>query len=215
MNKKKMLLGLAVCILAIGCNDETREGKLNLSGTTPVRIVDEGGKTVEFVSGAVKVEFGAHSGNTFSVSMEQAGKKAKFSGKVPESSDWNFTLHGKQIGQLVDLTSLRKVQLYGEKHTQIGTGGSCGMNGRTVTEETWQNGNEDWTVAFNDASNGQSIGNFASRREGQSYLVDSRDLYCRERPEHDRPGPRSIVSTPTSTAVKNLSTQVAAGVKFD
>ena len=67
MNKKMILLGIAACVLTLGCDSETREGKLTLSGSAPVRIVDEGGRTVEFVSGPVKVEFGAGSGNRFTV----------------------------------------------------------------------------------------------------------------------------------------------------
>lgn len=210
---KNVLLILAAGFLMLGCDHETRNGSLSLSGSSPVRIVDEGGKTVEFLSGPVKVDFSAGSSRKFTVEMEQGGRKAKFSGKVPESNDWNFTLRGRDIGQWVDFASSRSVSLYGPISTSIGRGGSCGFDGNYVTEESWQKGNEDWTVAFNDANTGAGVGSFKSRREGDSYLVGSRDLWCRENHRHE-PGGRHGLSTAVSS-VNKLTEQLGSGVKFD
>lgn len=215
MKKTSILLSLAACVFVMGCDSETREGKLQLSGSAPLRIVDEGGKTVEFVNGPLKVELSARSGNKFSVSMEQSGRKAKFGGKVSGNSDWNFTLRGKEIGQLVDITSNRKVTLYGEPRKTIGNGGSCGMNGTYVTEETWQSCDEDWKVGFSDVQLTQFVGIFESHRKGESCLVDVRNLYCRERPDHDRPGRDRLRVKATPAAVKTLQAQVDSGIKFD
>lgn len=218
MNRKSLLIGLAAGILMTACVDETRKGQLVLSGAAPVRIIDESGKTVEFVNGAVKVEFSADSGRKFTVSMEQESRKAKFSGRAPNGGrDWNFTLRGREIGQLVDMASRRDVELYGQPSTSIGTGNSCGFDGRWVTEDVWQKGNEDWKVAFTDAQTSQAVGSFNSRREGVDFLISSRNLWCREQPRHDPPfprGPRGNLSK-AEGAVKKLSTLAESGVKFD
>lgn len=211
MTRKSILFSLAACLVAASCDSETREGSLVLTGSAPVRIVDEGGKPVEFVSGQLKIEFDAHSNNKFSITIEQAGRKAKLSGRVPDGDSWNFTLRGREIGQTLDIASRRDIELYGERRTSIGRGGPCGR-GTWVTEEQWQRCNEDWKVAFTDSGDSRSIGTFASRREAQSCLVASRNLYCeREFPDRDRPGP--MVKTPA--AIEKLAAQVEAGVKFD
>ena len=209
MNTKNILLALAAGFMMTACDHETRNGELTLSGSAPLRILDEGGKAVDFVGGAVKVEFAASSNRKFSVTMEQGDRKAKFSGKVPEGNNWSFTLRGREIGQGFDAASLRSIQLYGPISTSIGSGGSCGFDGRWVTEDQWQKGNEDWTVAFTDASSAVAVGGFKSRREGQNYLVGSRELYCRE--EHRRdPGHGRW-----DRMSKNLSSLSDSGVKFD
>ena len=188
MNKWRIIPVLAAAVLMAACGEETRTGKLELSGSAPVRIADEGGQTVEFFSGPLKVEFGASGSRRFTVKLEQAGRTAKFSGKAPDASDWNFTVRGRDIGQPTDFASRRSVELYGPVTTTTGHGMSCGFNGTWITEEQWRKGNEDWTVAFTDAQGGQSLGSFKSRREGDSYLIASRNLWCRERPDRDRGG---------------------------
>lgn len=209
MNRKNILLALTVGFMMTACDKETRKGELTLSGSAPVRIVDEGGSAVDFVAGPVKVEFAASSNRKFSVTMEQGGRKAKFSGKVPEGNDWSFTLRGRDIGQAVDVASRRSIQLYGETSTSIGNGDSCGFDGRWVTEEKWQKGNEDWNVAFTDANSSAAVGSFKSRREGESYLVDSRNLYCREQHRREPGGGR------WDRLSNNLSSLTETGVKFD
>ena len=152
MNRKNILIGMAAGFLMLACDTETRNGELVLSGAAAVRIVDEGGKTVEFVTGPLKVEFGAGSDRKFSVTMSQGERrKAKFSGRAPSGGDWNFTLRGKEIGQLVDIASRRSLEFYGEHWRQIGNGGFCGFDGNWVVEEDYQRCNEDWKVAFSDA----------------------------------------------------------------
>lgn len=217
MNKKNVLLIAAAGFLMLGCDHETRKGQLVLSGSTPVRITDEGGKAVEFVNGGLKVDFRASNDRKFTVELEQGDRKAKFSGRVPESSDWNFALRGQDIGQAVDFASNRSVEYYGPRSTAIGSGNSCGFNGTWVTEEEWQKCNEDWKVSFSDAKTSQSVGSFSSRIEGQSCLVGIRNLYCRERHEHE-PFPHGGRNGRWSNAlgtVKDLSEKAEAGVKFD
>jgi hypothetical protein len=186
---------------------------LTLTGGQAVRIIDQGGSPVDFTTGPLKVTFGADGGRKFTAQLEQAGRKAKFSGKVPDAGDWNFTARGKDIGQPVDLASGRSVTLYGPIATRWGTGGFCGFDGTWETEERWQKGNEDWTVSFADAQTGAALGAFKSRVEGKDYLVDSRNVWCRERPRHepiDRPLPGG--GRRMSESLQNLQD---SGVKFD
>lgn len=185
MKRRNILTIFAAAALLAACGEETRNGQLTLSGSAPLKIADEGGQTVEFYGGPLKVEFGADGGRKFTVKVEQNGRTAKFSGKASGIDDWNFTVRGRDIGQPADFTSKRTVTLYGQVATRWGFGGPCGFNGRWETEERWQKGNEDWGVAFKDAGTGADIGSFASRKEGQDYLIDSRNVWCRERPEHE------------------------------
>lgn len=207
---KKFLPVLAAIALLAACGEETRDGQLTLSGSQPVRIVDQGGSSVDFVSGPLKVQFGADSSRQFTVQLEQSGRKAKFSGKAPDAGDWNFTVLGRTIGQPVDLTSARSVALYGPISTQSGTGSFCGFNGTWETEEQWQKGNEDWSVTFADAQSGGGLGVFKSRVEGKSYLIGTRNVWCLERqprePLPDRGGRRM------SERLQDLQD---SGVKFD
>jgi hypothetical protein len=142
-------------------------------------------------------------------------KKAKFSGKAPSSDDsWNFTLRGRDIGQPIDLESKRDVELTGKPWRQIGEGGSCGW-GRWVTEEEYQNCNEDWKVAFADAATSSALGSFHSRREKLTCHLSSRNLYCRDdgrdipRPPH----PRDFSKVKES--VEKLSVLSEKGIRFD
>ncbi len=185
MKRRDLISILAAATLLAACGEETRNGQLTLAGSSPLRIADEGGKTVEFFSGPLKVEFGADGSRKFNVKLEQNGRTAKFSGKVSGILDWNFTVRGSDIGQPADFTSRRVVKLYGPVSNRWGIGGPCGFNGQWQTEETWQKGNEDWSVSFSDANTGAAVGAFASRREGQDYLIDSRNTWCRERHEHE------------------------------
>lgn len=223
MNRRSILAGVvfAFVVVLLGCDRETRTGELILSGSTPVRIVDEGGKTVEFVSGSVKVEFDAGRDRKFTVIMTQGeSKKAKFSGRAPGNDDsWNFTLRGKEIGQLVDLVSLREIAYYGETWRELRDGGFCGRNGRWLVEEEYQKCNEDWKVAFTDAGTSQDVGVFRSRREGQRCLRSSRNIYCREEYNPQPPIPPRAFSK-ADGAVKAIAAQVQAlpeenGIKFD
>lgn len=217
-SKAPVLLGLMVLIFA-GCEKETRNGELQLSGSTPVRIVDEGGKTVEFFSGPTKVEFSAGSSRKFTVTVSQGDKKAKFSGKAPSSNDtWNFTLRGSEIGQPIDLTSARSIVLIGKPWRQMGRGGMCGRGGTWVTDDEYQKGNEDWSVSFADAANSQSLGAFRSRRENEQYLISSRNIYCEGERDHEPrpPFPRHDRNlSKAQDAVKKLSVLAESGIRFD
>jgi hypothetical protein len=190
--KKKVLPVLAAVALMTACGEETRNGQLTLSGSQPVKIIDqESKKAVEFLSGALKVEFSGDSGRKVTVKLEQGANKAKFSGKVNHEGGWNFTVRGKDIGQPVDFASQRSVELYGPVYTSYGTGGFCGFDGTWMTEETWQKGNEDWKVGFADTQTGAALGEFKSRLTGKSYLLESRNVWCRENPRRD-PYPHPI-----------------------
>jgi hypothetical protein len=209
MTKKFFLPMIAAVALLAACGEETRDGQLTLSGTQPVKIIDQGGSAVEFVSGPLKVQFGADSSRKFTVQLEQADRKAKFSGQAPDAGDWNFTVLGRDIGQPVDLASARSVALYGPVSTQMGTGGFCGMNGTWETEEQWQKGNEDWTVTFADAQSGGNLGVFKSRVEGKSYLLGTRNVWCNDRPQRDPLPDRGRHFS------ESLSKLQDSGVKFD
>lgn len=208
MNRRSTILTVACAIFMAACGEETRNGQLTLSGSAPVRIADQEGKTVEFFSGPLKVEFGASSGRKFTVKLEQDKRTAKFSGKVPDADSWNFTVRGKDIGQPLDFTSRRDIQLYGPISRSWGWGSPCGFNGRWETEEQWQKGNEDWNVSFADAHSAAPVGDFKSRKEGQDYLISSRNVWCRERPDHDRGGRWDRMS-------KQLEDLKPADIKFD
>ncbi len=208
MNRRTMFLTVASAIFLAACGEETRTGQLTLAGSAPVRIASQDGKTVEFFAGPLKVEFGASSGRKFTVKLEQDGRTATFSGKVPNADNWNFTVLGKDVGQPMDFSSRRNIQLYGAVSKSWGTGGSCGFNGRWETEDSWQKGNEDWSVAFADAATSHAVGSFNSRQEGQNYLIDSRNVWCRERPDHDRGGRWDRMS-------KKLEDIKPADIKFD
>ena len=208
---KKFLPVLAAIALLAACGEETRDGQLTLSGSQPVKIVDQGGSTVDFVTGPLKVQFGADSGHKFTVQLEQSGRKAKFSGKAPDAGDWNFTVLGRDIGQPVNLTSARSVAMYGPVYTSWGTGGFCGFDGTWETEDQWQKGNEDWSVSFAAASNSAALGAFKSRVEGKDYLISSRNTWCHERREHE-PFPRHGRWDATSEKLSNMKD---LGVKFD
>lgn len=218
MNRRSILAGVvfsAVFVL-LGCDNETRDGELVLSGATPVRIVDEGGKTVEFVSGPVKAEFSVERDHKFTVTMTQGeNKQAKFSGRAPQDGgSWNFTLRGKEIGQPVDLASTRSLELYGKTWREIREGSFCGRNGRWLMEEEYQRCNEDWKVAFADAETSQDVGAFRSRREGLRCLLASRYIYCREESFPPQPIPPRPLSK-AEDAVKTITRQAADGIKFD
>lgn len=206
MNKSRIALALVAFALA-GCNEEKRNGQLTLAGSTPLKIQDQSGKTVEFVSGPLKVVFDPEGSTKVAIKLEQDGRTAKFTGQVPRGADWNFSIRGQDIGQNVDLDSSRKIELYGPITRTWGTGGHCGFNGRWETEDEWRKGNEDWDVAFADSASGKPAARFKSRREGQDYLISSRNTWCRERPEHDR-GRWDRVSEKLSNLKEN-------GVKFD
>jgi|CXWL01.1.fsa_nt_gi hypothetical protein len=178
-NAFPMILTVAVLALT-GCNKETREGQLTLSGTAPVRFVSEGGKLVEFYAGPTKVEFSANSRDKIAVVVSQQDKKAVFSGKAPAGEDWNFVLRGKDIGQPVDMTSRRQLTYKGKPQTAIVDGGFCGSNGRWVVEEKHQACDEEWTVAFADANTSLALGNFRSFRGDRTCVLSSRNLYCRD-----------------------------------
>jgi hypothetical protein len=216
---------MACTIFMAACVEESRNGQLTLSGSAPVRIASQDGKTVEFYSGPLKVEFGADSGRTFTVKLEQDGRTAKFSGKVPDAGSWNFTLRGKDIGQSLDFTSRRVIQLYGPISTSLGTGDRCSLNGfkdfngsntgEWQTEDQWQNGNEDWSVTFADTNSAAAVGDFKSRREGQSYLIAFRNIWCSFRSDHRgrrRGGPRGDQWNRMHKALEDIK---PAGIKFD
>lgn len=211
MKRSGILLVLAAALATTACNEETRTGGLTLTGSAPLRIADQEGRTVEFFTGPLKVVFDAESGRKVSVKLEQNGRAAKFTAKIPSRADWNFTVKGSDIGQPVDLASTRKVELYGPIYTRIGSGGPCGFDGTYQTEERWQSGNEDWNVAFSDAGTGQPVAAFKSRREGESYLIESRELWCRERHRHE-PFPRGGRWDRASQRINNLNID---SVKFD
>jgi hypothetical protein len=190
MINRRILPLLAAVVLLAACGEETRNGQLTLSGSQPVRVIDQGGAAVDFVSGPLKVTFGAESRSKFTVELEQSGRKAKFSGKIPGGTqDWNVTIKGGDIGQPVDLSSARSVAYYGPVWTSWGMGDPCGMNGRWETEQQWQKGREDWKVSFADAGTGKSLGAFSSVKD-QDYLISSRNTWCRERPMPEPRGPR-------------------------
>src|SRR4051812_45323362 len=113
MNKKTVFLTLAACALALGCDSETRNGSLSLSGSAPLTVIDEGGKAVDCTAGDLKVEFSGSSRDKFTVSLEQGNRKAKFSATVKNGTDGNFTLHGSEIGQAFDAKSTRKGEHFG------------------------------------------------------------------------------------------------------
>lgn len=212
--KAPLILSLTVLMLA-ACGEETRNGDLTLTGSAPVRIVDEGGKTVEFGAGPTQVTFSAGSSRKFTVTVSQGkDKTAKFTGKAPSSDEtWNFTLRGRDIGQPVDMASTRDLELYGPVWRRTGDGGTCGFNGRWVTEEEYQDCNEDWKVAFNDAATSASVGSFHARREKLSCFLGSRNIYCREEP---RPVPmprRPLVKM--DGEIKRLNELTETGVHFD
>ncbi|MBI4347770.1 MAG: hypothetical protein HY553_13015 [Elusimicrobia bacterium] len=209
MKRSRWCIALAAVLVA--CGEETRNGQLTLAGSTPLRIADQDGRTVEFFTGPLKVEFGPDGSRKVSVKLEQEGRVAKFSARVSgRNADWNFTIRGNEIGQSVDLASTRKVEYYGPRENRLGNGGSCGYNGTWVTEETWQRGNEDWKVAFTEAANGSAVGAFASRREGEYYLLEVRHLWCRER--RDFPEPRIPRWDRVSHSIERLQ---ETGVRFD
>lgn len=186
MNRRGIFLIFAAAVAMTACDEQVRNGQLTLDGSAPLRIADQAGGTVDFYSGPLKVEFSPEGGRTVGVKLEQGGRIARFTAKVSRT-DWNFSVKGSEIGQPVDLVSERKVELYGPIYARTGTGGPCGFNGTYVTEERWQSGNEDWSVSFADAGTAQPVGVFKSRLEGVSYLIDSRLLWCRERPQHEFP----------------------------
>lgn len=182
MKRSGILLVLAAALVA--CGEETRNGQLSLAGSAPLRIADQEGKTVDFYSGPLKVVFKAESRSKVTVQLEQGERAARFSAKIPGSRDWNFSIKGSEIGQPVDLESQRSVALHGPVYERTGTGGPCGFDGNYITEERWQAGTEDWKVSFTDASTAQAVGSFASRKE-DTYLIYSRNLWCRERRHHE------------------------------
>ncbi len=189
MKTKKLLLPfVAAFALLAGCGEETRTGQLTLAGSQPLTIVDQSGSKVDFAAGPLKVVFSGDSGRKFTVSLEQGGAKAKFSGRVPDSSgDWNFKARGAELGQAVDVASARAVELYGPTWLQTGSGGVCGIGGTWLTEETWRHGDESWNVDFADAKTGAAVGAFKSVVHGKSYLLSSRNVWCREQPQPNGP----------------------------
>ena len=216
--KKRIILAAIIfpaLLTFIGCDQETRNGELVLAGAVPVRIVDEGGKTVEFMNGPLTVTLDADSGRKFTVTLTQAeARKAKFSGRAPgNDNSWNFTLRGKEIGQPIDLASVRSIKYYGNTWREIRDGGYCGQNGRWRMENEYRQCNEDWTVAFADANTSQNVGSFRSRREGLTCLLNSRTLYCDDYYYPRPPIPPRL--SKAEDAVKTLSSQVGDGVKFD
>lgn len=219
MKRLPLILCLAAAVLA-ACGEETRDGQLTLTGSTPLRLVDQSGKTVEFGAGATKVVFSADSSRKFTVTVSQGkDKQAKFSGQAPSSSDWNFTLRGRDIGQPVDLSSSRSVAYVGQPWTQMRDGAPCGYNGTMLVEDEYQSCNEDWNVAFADANNGQAVGTFRSQRDNQTCLISERDVYCQDRgpyppyPPYPRPNPRRFEKA--QDTVQKLNDLSADGVKFD
>lgn len=208
MKRSRWCIALAAALVA--CGEETRNGQLTLAGSTPLRIADQDGRTVEFFTGPLKVEFGPDGSRKVKVRLEQEGRVAKFSARVAgRNADWNFTIRGSEVGQPVDFTSTRKVEYYGPREVRLGNGGPCGFNGTWVTEETWQRGNEDWRVAFADAGNGTAVGAFASRREGEYYLIEVHELWCRDHREHE---PRQPRWDRVSHSIERFQEQ---GVRFD
>ena len=209
MKKRSIVPLLLGAVLLAACGEETRNGQLTLTGSQPVRVIDQGGAAVDFVSGPLKVTFGADGSRTFTVELEQNGRKAKFSGKVPGGTqDWNVTIKGGDIGQPVDLASRRTVAYYGPIWTSWGMGDPCGFNGRWETEESWQKGREDWKVSFADAGTGRSLGAFASQKD-QDYLLGRRNTWCRERPMPEPRGPR------WNSVAQRLDRFQLDGVRFD
>lgn len=209
MIKRRFLPLLAAAALLAACGEETRNGQLTLTGSQPVRVVDQSGASVEFVAGPLKATFGAESSRKFTVELEQNGRKAKFSGKIPGGAqDWNVSIKGGDIGQPVDFASTRSVAYYGPVWTSWGMGDPCGMNGRWETEQSWQKGREDWKVAFADAATGAALGAFASTKD-QDYLLSSRNTWCRERPMPEPRGPR------WNSVSQRLDGFQLDGVKFD
>ncbi|MBI4422248.1 MAG: hypothetical protein HY554_00885 [Elusimicrobia bacterium] len=207
---KRSSLCLAFAAALVACGEETRNGQLTLAGSTPLRIADQDGSTVEFFTGPFKVEFGPDGSRKVNVKLEQDGRVAKFSARVSgRNADWNFTIRGGDIGQPVDIASARNIEYVGSPEQRMGNGGPCGFNGTWITEETWQRGNEDWKVSFSDAGNGKAVGAFASRREGEYYLLATHNLWCRER--RDIPEPR-IPWDRLSSSIERLR---ESGVRFD
>src|SRR5581483_6383757 len=85
MKRLPLILCLAAATLA-ACGEETRDGQLTLTGPTPVRLVDQSGRTVEFGAGATKVVFSADNSRKFTVTVSQGkDKQAKFSGQAPSN----------------------------------------------------------------------------------------------------------------------------------
>jgi hypothetical protein len=206
--KKMNVLLLATVAAFAACNKESRDGQLTLAGSNPLRIADESGKTVEFVNGALKAAFEPGSKDKVTVSLEQAGQKAKFTAKIPDNRDWNFTLRGKDAGQNVDMASKRTITLTGEPKKRYGTGGFCGFDGRWQTEEIWRDGKEDWKVAFADSQTGYAVAAFESHKN-DTYLVESKNIWCRENPRREPGGGRW---DRLSSRIEKLKTD---GVKFD
>jgi len=214
MKKRSILPLLAAAVLLAACGEETRNGQLTLSGTQPVRIIDQGGSPVDFATGPLKVTFSADNSRKFTVELEQNGRKAKFSGQVPGGTqDWNVTLKGADIGQPVDLASSRSVAYYGPVSTSWGWGGPCGFNGTWQTEESWQRGKEDWKVSFADAQTGAALGAFASQKD-DNYLIARRDVWCRERPMPE-PHPRGRLGAMSEQLGSSLGELQQKGVNFD
>jgi hypothetical protein len=214
--KKKVPYVLCLAALILGaCGEETRNGTLTLAGVNPVKIADKSGKTVEFYAGPAKVQFSGSSSGKFTVVVSQGDRKAEFSGKAPKNDgSWNVTVRGKDIGQPEDFASARSVEYYGQTWRQLRDGGPCGMNGRYEVEDTYQKCNEDWKVSFTDAGNGAAVGTFASRIDGDTCLIDSRQLWCRDNPMPP-PYPRGGRWDRMDGTVQRLKDLSETGINFN
>lgn len=220
MKRLSYILCLSVVLVA-ACGEETRNGQLTLTGSAPLKLLDQSGKVVEFLAGPTEVTFAPEGSRKFKVTVKQgADKQAAFSGQAPSGNGWNFTLRGQDIGQQVDMASDRKIDYVGQPWRRITEGAPCGYNGRWVVEEEYQTCNEGWRVDFTDSATYSAIGAWASQRDNLTCFLSSRNLYCRDYgpqpPYHPiPPHPRPHSLEKARETIDKLNDLGADKIKFD
>lgn len=208
---KRLSLALAVACLAVAAcdNKETRTGTITLTGTSGIQLVDKSGAHAELVAGPTEITFQKGSKNgTIAIGVKQSGRpdvniEAPITG---DPSGGNFTLRGSDIGQPVDMVSVRRYAVTGPRESW-NNWEDQGME-RCMIEDSFDPCNEDWTVSFNAAAG--EVGSFAA-------LTATR---CNERRTQTfcEPIPGSQPRIPYPRAPRRLSnvlSQDPSQVKFD
>lgn len=164
MTKLPLLSLTAFAVLvASGCDfREKRDGSIVLTGSANIPLTDRSGARAELVAGPAEVTFkkGAND-RSVAIRIRQTGRP-EVNFEAPVSGDYrtgNFTLRGSDIGQPVDLASVRGFAVTGAPRRE--TSWTDEGFQRCLVDVTYDPCDENWNVEFRTAAG--SLGAFSSR----------------------------------------------------
>lgn len=201
MIKYRFLPLAALLLAAAGCDfKETRVGQITLATSAGIPLNGRDGRA-ELVAGRTEITFKKGSGDrSVSIRVRQPNRpevqlEAQASG---DYTTGNFTLKGSEIGQPVDLLSVRTYAVTGPTERDS----TMVENGMQIcrVDIAYDPCDENWSVAFR-APTGAELGSFAARSATRCNERHGSPYACYRDPSRDPQMPR-VPDFPRSANLK-------------